>query len=413
MMRTIQMAPVAERFIRYAKIPTQSDPASDTCPSTKGQWKLARLLHDELIALGCTDVTLDAHGYVTATVGSNIEKSVPVIGFIAHMDTSPDFSGTGVNPILVSRYDGGPILLNARKKIWLDPSEFPELLHYQGEDLIVTDGTTLLGADDKAGIAEIMEAISWLIQHPEIPHGTIKIGFTPDEEIGRGADLFKVNAFGAEFAFTLDGGPLGELEFENFNAASATLTIQGRNVHPGTAKKKMINAMQVGMDLHHLLPWFERPEHTEGFEGFFHLIRFNGTVDQAQMEYIIRDHHLNRFEERKRVLLKAVEGINKKYPENTVHIMISDQYFNMREKIEPVYHIIELAHKAMMLAKVNPVIKPIRGGTDGARLSYMGLPTPNIFTGGHNFHGRYEFIPISSMEKAIVVIVNIVRLAAG
>lgn len=406
-------SPIAERFIRYARIHSQSDTRSASCPSTSCQMDLARVLLADLLEIGCTEVSLDRNGYIMATLEATVDVKTPVIGFIAHMDTSPDYSGKDVNPQIIESYQGGDIPLDLQGKVILSPAEFPEILNYTGQDLIVTDGTTLLGADDKAGIAEIMEAMKYLHLHPEIPHGKIRIGFTPDEEIGRGADLFDVKKFNADFAYTLDGGPVGELEYENFNAAAAILHIQGRNVHPGTAKDKMINALQVAIDLHSLLPAHDRPERTEGYEGFFHLSKLEGTVEKARMEYIIRDHDFDRFTLRKNLLAEITAEMNKKYQEGTVKASVRDQYFNMKEKIMPVYHIIDLAAKAMREAGIEPLIIPIRGGTDGSKLSYMGLPTPNIFTGGHNYHGRFEFIPVQSMTKAVEVIINIARLAAG
>jgi tripeptide aminopeptidase len=404
---------VAGRFIRYAKVDTQSDASSKTCPSTPGQIDLAKLLLQDLLEAGCTKVILDKNGYVTATLESNVSGSCPVIGLIAHMDTSPDFSGKNVNPRIISGYDGLPVALDAAGWIILSPEDFPELIDYKGQDLIVTDGSTLLGADDKAGIAEIIEAVSRIHEHPEIPHGRIRICFTPDEEIGRGADLFDLAAFHADFAYTLDGGPIGQLEYENFNAAGAVIRIQGRNVHPGTAKDKMINALQLAIDIHHQLPHAERPELTEGYQGFYHLTKMEGTVEAARMEYIIRDHDRVRFEEKKKLLSDIASEFNKRYPPGTIEIRIKDQYYNMNEKIEPVIHIVDLAAQAMKLAGIEPVISPIRGGTDGAKLSHNGLPTPNLFTGGHNYHGKFEFIPVQSMEKAVEVIINLLRLAAG
>lgn len=407
------MEDVAARFIRYAKINTQSNPQIDRCPSTDGQLELARILFEELLDLGLEDVHLNSNGYVWGTLPANTENALPIIGFLAHMDTSPDFSGENVSPRIINNYDGNAITLSEEEKIVLDPDEFPEIEEYSGQDLIVTNGLTLLGADDKAGIAEIMEAIRFLISNPEIKHGTVKVAFTPDEEIGRGADLFPVKSFGADFAYTLDGGPVGELEFENFNAAGAIVTIKGRNVHPGTAKNKMINAIQLGMDFHHMLPTFDRPEHTEAFEGFYHLTSFNGTVEESKLDYIIRDHNRKDFELKKQRILVNRDLLNKKYQKELVHVEMKDQYFNMREKIEPVMHIVDLARNAMEEVDVKPVIKAIRGGTDGSKLSFMGLPTPNLFTGGHNFHGKYEFIPIQSMVKATAVIVEIIRKAAN
>jgi tripeptide aminopeptidase len=404
---------IAERFIRYTRINSQSDNNSNTSPSTAGQLELAKVILADLHEIGCTEISFDRNGYVMATLPSNVAKEVPVIGFIAHLDTSPDSSGKNVNPRIIGKYDGGDIPLDPQGKVVLSPSEFPEILDYKDQDLIVTDGSTLLGADDKAGVTEIIEAVKYLREHPEIPHGKIRIGFNPDEEIGRGADLFDVKKFGAHFAYTIDGGPIGELEFENFNAASVVVQIQGRNVHPGTAKGKMINALQVAIDLHASLPALDRPEKTEGYEGFFHLSRLEGTVDSARMDYIIRDHDFGRFTGRKNLLAELVARLNKKYPPGTLKASVRDQYFNMREKIMPVYQIIELAAAALREAGVEPLIIPIRGGTDGSKLSYMGLPTPNLFTGGHNYHGRFEFIPLQSMGKAVEVIVNIARLAAS
>ncbi len=403
---------IAERFIRYARINTQSDNKSTTCPSSTGQLELARVLVADLLEIGCTEVSLDRNGYIMATLESNVTKETPNIGFIAHLDTSPDYSGKDVQPQIIN-YDGGDILLDPEGSVRLSPAEFPELLNYTGQDLMVADGTTLLGADDKAGITEIIEAMLYLNLHPEIPHGKIRIGFTPDEEIGRGADLFDVKKFNADFAYTVDGGPIGELEYENFNAAAAVFTIRGRNVHPGTAKDKMINALQVAVDLHSMLPVNDRPEKTEGFEGFFHLTRIEGTVEKARMDYIIRDHDFERFVGRKNLLNEIAAEMNKKYPAGTVKAVVRDQYFNMKEKIMPVFHIIDLAAQAMREAGVEPLIIPIRGGTDGSKLSYMGLPTPNLFTGGHNYHGQFEFIPVQSMGKAVEVIINIARKAAS
>jgi tripeptide aminopeptidase len=406
------MEPVAERLISYAVINTQSNPKSDTCPSTPGQIELARKLLEELIEAGLEDVHLNSDGYVYGTIHANTSKNIPVIGFLAHMDTSPDFTGENVSPSLIRNYDGSAINLNDEEGIFLDPDEFPELLDYRGQDLIVTNGKTLLGADDKAGIAEIMEAILFFKDNPDIKHGTIKIGFTPDEEIGRGADRFPVEAFGADFAYTLDGGPVGELEYENFNAAGAIVKIQGRNVHPGTAKDKMINASQVGIDFHNKLPVFDRPEHTEHRQGFFHLTGFSGNVESARLDYIIRDHDRREFENRKQRLIVAGDLINKKYGKDIIKVEIQDQYYNMKEKIEPVMHIVDLAREAMEIAGIKPVIKAVRGGTDGSKLSFMGLPTPNLFTGGHNFHGKFEFIPVQSMLKSVSLIKEIILLAA-
>ena len=403
------MKTVTERFLRYAKIDTQSDERSNTVPSTKKQLVLAKMLVKELKECGLKDASVDHNGYVMASLPANTDKKRPVIGWIAHMDTSPDFTAGHVNPQIHRNYDGKEIILNKKENIILSPADFPELLDYVGQDLITTDGTTLLGADDKAGIAGIMTALAYLQEHPEIQHSTLKVAFTPDEEIGRGADHFDVKKFGADFAYTVDGGRLGELEYENFNAALATVTLTGRNVHPGTAKDKMINSMHLAMEFNALLPPSERPEHTEGYEGFYHLIDIQGAVEQTTMRYLVRDHDRSRFEQRKKFLKECASLIRIKYGSNSIRLDVRDQYYNMKEKIEPVKYIIDLAREAMVQCGVTPIVKPIRGGTDGARLSYMGLPTPNLFTGGHNFHGRFEFIPISSMEKAVKVIVRIIE----
>ncbi|HHJ09588.1 MAG TPA: peptidase T [Bacteroidetes bacterium] len=403
------MKTVTERFLRYAKIDTQSEERSNTVPSTKKQLVLAKMLVKELKECGLKDASVDHNGYVMASLPANTDKKRPVIGWIAHMDTSPDFTAGHVNPQIHRNYDGKEIILNKKENIILSPADFPELLDYVGQDLITTDGTTLLGADDKAGIAGIMTALAYLQEHPEIQHSTLKVAFTPDEEIGRGADHFDVKKFGADFAYTVDGGRLGELEYENFNAALATVTLTGRNVHPGTAKDKMINSMHLAMEFNALLPPSERPEHTEGYEGFYHLIDIQGAVEQTTMRYLVRDHDRSRFEQRKKFLKECASLIRIKYGSNSIRLDVRDQYYNMKEKIEPVKYIIDLAREAMVQCGVTPIVKPIRGGTDGARLSYMGLPTPNLFTGGHNFHGRFEFIPISSMEKAVKVIVRIIE----
>lgn len=402
---------IVDRFIKYARIDTQSDENSTQTPSTQKQFNLAKEVEKEALEMGLTDVSLDNNCYLMATLPANTKKDVPVIGFIAHFDTSPDMSGEKVTPRIVKAYDGKDILLNESSGVVLSPTDFPELLYHVGEDLIVTDGNTLLGADDKAGIAEIMNAMQYLIEHPEIEHGKIRIAFTPDEEIGRGADKFDVAKFGAHWAYTMDGSEVGELEYENFNAASAKIEIQGRNVHPGYAKGKMINALHVANELVAMLPEKERPEHTEGYEGFFHLIGINGTVDEAKVSFIIRDHDSLKFEARKRLMSEVVERLNKRY-DNRLTLDMKDQYYNMKEKIEPVMHVIEYAFHAMEAVGVKPNIKPIRGGTDGARLSFMGLPCPNIFAGGMNFHGRYEFLPIQSLQKASEVIVKIAELVA-
>ncbi len=407
------MQSVVNRFIRYIKIDTQSVRKSDTYPSTEKQLDLARLLVAELKALGLEDAAMDQYGYVTATLTANTDSpDVPVVGFLAHMDTSPDLSGTNVNPQFIENYEGGEIVLNAEKGIRMSPEEFPDLKKYIGKTLITTDGTTLLGADDKAGVAEIMAAAEYLVEHPEIKHGTIKIGFTPDEEVGSGVDHFDVPGFGADFAYTVDGGEVGEIQYENFNAASAELTIHGRNVHPGKAKLKMRNALLIGMELNELLPVFERPEFTEKYEGFFHLYLFGGTVEEASMAYIIRDHDREKFEVKKALLGKAVDYINAKYGQMVIDVEIKDQYYNMQEQIEPHPRIIETAIEAVKAVGVTPKIDPVRGGTDGSRLSYMGLPTPNIFTGGHYGHGKYEFIPTFAMEKAVEALVKIAELVA-
>ncbi|MDD3728401.1 MAG: peptidase T [Dysgonamonadaceae bacterium] len=400
---------IVDRFIKYAKIDTQSDENNSETPSTKKQFDLARVVEQEMRDMGLEDIYLDDKCYLMGTLPSNIDKKVPTIGFISHFDTSPDMSGKNVKPRIVENYDGKEIVLNEKDNIVLSPKDFPEVLDYVGEDIIVTDGTTLLGADDKAGIAEIMNAMQYLIDHPEIKHGKIRIGFTPDEEIGRGADHFDVKKFGAEWAYTMDGSQIGELEYENFNAASAKILIQGRNVHPGYAKNKMINALHIANEIVMLLPVNERPEFTSGYEGFFHLIGLNGTVDEASVSYIIRDHDHNKFEKRKTQMQKVVNFVNTKYPES-VKLEMNDQYYNMREKVEPVKHIVDLAFRAMKALDIEPIVKPIRGGTDGARLSYMGLPCPNIFAGGINFHGRFEFLPIKSLKKASEVVVKIAEM---
>jgi tripeptide aminopeptidase len=399
-----------EKFLRYINIDTQADPTSKTFPSTQKQFDLARLLLDELIEMGLKDAHLDEKGYVMATLPSNIEKEVPVIGFLAHMDTAPDMSGKNIKPQIIENYNGQDIELNVN--LYLKTEDFPELENYKGQTLITTDGTTLLGADNKAGIAGIMTAVEHLLNNPYIKHGEIKVGFTPDEEIGKGVDFFDVKKFGAQYAYTIDGGQLGELEFENFNAAYAKIIVQGRNVHPGMSKNKMINSMLVGNEFNDMLPVFERPEYTDHYEGFFHLIKVDGTVEKSALQYIIRDHDRSKFEKRKHLFQQTADFINLKYGTGTITVELKDQYYNMREKIEPVYHIVEIAEQAMNELGIKPIIKPIRGGTDGARLSYMGLPCPNIFAGGHNFHGKYEFIPLESMEKATHVIIKIAQLYA-
>lgn len=404
---------VVERFLRYIAIDTQSDETSSTFPSTQKQFDLLNLLVKELKEIGLSEVSIDEKGYVMGTLPSNVKKKVPVIGFLAHVDTSPDMPGVNVKHKLVENYDGKSILLNKELNLSLTPADFPELLDYKGQTLITTDGTTLLGADNKAGIAEIMTAMEFLVKNPSIPHGTIKVGFTPDEEIGKGVDHFDVKKFGAEYAYTIDGGAIGELEFENFNAAMAKIAVQGRNIHPGYAKDKMINSLLVLMELNALLPVNERPEFTQDYEGFYHLTKLEGTVEKASMQYIIRDHDRKKFESKKEFIKKACDFMNKKFGEGVVLLELKDQYFNMREKVEPVYHVVEIAVIAMEQVGVKPRVKPIRGGTDGARLSYMGLPCPNIFAGGHNFHGKFEFIPTESMEKAVKVILKLAELYAG
>ncbi len=404
------MEKVVERFIGYARTDTQSDEDSKRCPSTNKQLDLAKVLKEEMEEMELEEVSMDDNGYLMATLPSNSQRQLPVLGLIAHMDTSPDMSGKNVDPKIVKNYDGKDIILNKKKNIILSPIDFPGLKKYVGLDLITTDGTTLLGADDKAGIAEILTAVEYLIDNPGIEHGKIRIGFTPDEEIGRGADKFDVEAFGADFAYTVDGGEEGELEYENFNAAMAVIEIKGRNVHPGTAKDQMINSIHLAYEFNSMLPPHERPEHTEAYEGFFHLIDIEGNVEKSRIRYLIRDHDRKKFEEKKTLVRNIAGFMNKKYDKNRIKLSIKDQYYNMREKIADHYHIVELAEKAMKQAGVNPLVRPIRGGTDGARLSYMGLPCPNIFTGGHNYHGRYEFIPVRSMVNSVNTIINIIKL---
>ena len=405
------MEKILDRFLRYVAVDTQSNEESETQPSAAKELDLLRMLRDELAALG-VEATLDEYGYVMASIPSNIGKKVPAVGFIAHVDTAPDASGKDVKPQIIPNYDGGPIDLKGVPGLQLKPEEFPEMRHFIGQTLITTDGTTLLGADDKAGVAEIMNAVQYIVEHPEFKHGNIKIGFTPDEEIGRGVVKFDVKRFGADFAYTMDGGEIGELEYENFNAASAKIHIQGRNVHPGSAKGKMKNAILIGQEFQSLLPVDQRPEFTENYEGFFHLISFKGTVEEADFAYIIRDHDRAKFEEKKKVILRCADFINAKYGEGTAEAVVKDQYYNMREQVEPHYHIIEKAVKAMEMAGIKPKIQPIRGGTDGANLSFKGLPCPNIFAGGLNFHGKMEFVPLESIEKASEVILNLITLFA-
>ena len=403
---------LVERFLKYVSFDTQSSEETRLTPSTPGQMVFAEYLKSELESLGLEEITLDEHGYLFATLPANTDKAVPTIGFIAHMDTSPDMSGKDVSPRIVENYTGSDIVLNAEEKIVLSPVQFPELLAHKGEDLIVTNGKTLLGADDKAGIAEIISAVAYLKEHPEIKHGKIRIGFNPDEEIGEGAHKFDVEKFGCEWAYTMDGGEVGELEFENFNAAAAKIIFKGRNVHPGYAKHKMINSIRIANQFVSMLPRHETPEHTEGYEGFYHLIGIQGDVEQTTLTYIIRDHDRSRFESRKREVAHLVRKINAEYGEDVAVLELRDQYYNMREKIEPVMHVIDTAFAAMEAVGVKPNVKPIRGGTDGAQLSFKGLPCPNIFAGGLNFHGRYEFVPIQNMEKAMKVIVKIAELVA-
>ena len=402
---------VVDRFLEYVKFDTQSDELTNLTPSTPGQMEFAQYLEGKLKELGLKNVSLDENGYLMATLPGNTDEKVPTIGFIAHLDTSPDMSGRHVNPRIVKDYDGNDIVLNAEKEIVLSPTQFPELLHYTGQDLIVTDGNTLLGADDKAGIAEIITAVEYLMAHPEIKHGDIRIAFNPDEEIGLGAHKFDVEKFGADWAYTMDGGEIGELEYENFNAAVAKVTFIGRNVHPGYAKHKMINSLRVATQFAIMLPRWETPEHTEGYEGFYHMVGIEGDVEKTVLTYIIRDHDRDRFERRKKEFEHLTRKINKEFPE-CASLELKDQYYNMREKIEPVMHVIEIAEQAMRNADITPKVVPIRGGTDGAQLSFKGLPCPNIFAGGVNFHGRYEFVPIPSMEKAVEVIVEIAKIVA-
>ena len=405
------MEKIVERFLRYVAVDTRSDEESSSQPSAAKELNLLRMLRDELVEMG-VGATLDEWGYVMGRIPSNIGRKVPAVGFIAHVDTAPDASGADIKPQIIENYDGSDIALKGVEGLMLKPSEFPELLKYKGQTLITTDGTTLLGADDKAGVAEIMEAVRYVVEHPEFKHGDICIGFTPDEEIGRGVVKFDVEKFGADFGFTMDGGEIGELEFENFNAASAKIHIQGRNVHPGNAKNKMKNAILIASELNSLLPVEQRPEYTEGYEGFFHIISFKGSVEEADIAYIIRDHDREKFEQKKKVIAKVCHFINGKYGQGTATPEVKDQYYNMKEMVEPHYHIIEKAVKAMEMAGVKPKIQPIRGGTDGANLSFKGLPCPNIFAGGHNFHGKMEYVPVESMVKAEEVILNIISLFA-
>ncbi len=405
------MQHIIDRFLSYIRIDTQSDPNSKTTPSTEKQWNLANELVFELKEIGMTDVSIDNNAYIMATLPSNVDHSVPTIGFISHFDTTPDFSGTNVNPQIIEDYDGGDIILNVEQKIVLSPFYFEDLQQYKGQTLITTDGTTLLGADDKAGITEIITAMEYLLKHPEIKHGTVRVAFTPDEEIGRGAHKFDVEKFGAEWAYTMDGSQIGELEYENFNAAGAKVTISGKSVHPGYAKDKMVNAISIANEFISILPPEETPQNTSGREGFFHVHHLKGEIEHAEFELIIRDHDAEQFERRKQLLRDITDKLNGIFGD-CISMDLNDQYFNMREKVEPVFHIVKLAKEAMEAVGIEPIIKPIRGGTDGSQLSFMGLPCPNIFAGGHNFHGKYEYIPVESMQKAVEVIVKICELTA-
>lgn len=406
------MEKLLERFLRYVKVGTTSNDTSDSCPSTKGQLILGKMISEEMRDLGITDATVDENGYVMGSIPGNAGPGIPVIGFIAHLDTSPDMSGENVNPQLHHNYDGGELVLNQEKNIVLSPSELPEMKKYSGQTLITTDGTTLLGADNKAGIAEIMTVAEIILNSKNIRHGDIRICFTPDEEIGRGANRFDVSKFGAEYAYTVDGGEIGSLEYETFNAATATVTIQGKSIHPGSAKNQMINSIGVANEFCSMLPQSEKPEHTEGYEGYFHVFNFNGTVDSTTMKILIRDHSEKKFNTRKQFVKSVTDWLNKKYEDKTVVVSIRDEYYNMRQQIEPFMHIVNIAETAIRNCGLVPVITPVRGGTDGARLSYMGLPCPNLFTGGHNFHGRYEYIPLESMQKTVEAICEIIKLVA-
>ena len=403
---------IIKRFVGYVTVDTESDPASDTTPSTAKQWDLANALVDELKAIGLEEVTIDKHAYIMATLPSNVDHEVPTIGFISHFDTTPDFTGANVKPQIIDKYDGKDIILNEEENIVLSPDYFEDLLLYKGQTLITTDGTTLLGADDKAGITEIVSAMEYLVANPQIKHGKIRVGFTPDEEIGRGAHKFDVEKFGADWAYTMDGSQIGELEYENFNAAGAVVKVKGKIVHPGYAKGKMVNSMYIATEFINSLPRLETPEHTEGYQGFFHLYSISGEVEETVLEYIIRDHDLGHFEARKEMMQKLTDELNAQYEREVVTIEIKDQYFNMKEKVEPVMHIVDIAEEAMKQLNIKPLIKAIRGGTDGSQLSYMGLPCPNIFAGGHNFHGRYEYVPVESMIKATEVICKIAEITA-
>lgn len=404
---------ITDRFLKYVSFHTTSDESTNLTPSTPGQMVFAKYLVEELTAIGLSEINLDKNGYVMATLPANTDKEVPTIGFIAHMDTSPDMSGRNIKPRIIENYDGNDILLNEEQVIVLETSKYPEITKYKGQDIIVTDGTTLLGADDKAGIAEIVTAMEYLISHPEIKHGKIRIAFTPDEEIGQGAHHFDVETFSAEWAYTMDGSEIGELEYENFNAASASITFKGINVHPGYAKHKMKNSIRIAHQFISMLPRHETPEHTEGYEGFYHLLSMKGSVEKTTLNYIIRDHDKDRFERRKKEMQHLVNKINAEFGDNTAEAEVKDQYYNMREKIEPMMYIVDLAAEAMKEIGITPKIKPIRGGTDGSQLSFKGLPCPNIFAGGHNFHGRFEYIPVQSMEKATQVIITIIKNLAN
>jgi len=404
---------ITDRFLKYVSFTTTSDENTNMTPSTPGQKIFARHLVEELNSIGLKEVELDTNGYVTATLPANTDKKIPTIGFIAHMDTSPDMSGRHVKARVIANYDGEDIVLNQEKEIVFETKKYPEILQYKGQDIVVTDGTTLLGADDKAGLAEIVTAMEYLIAHPEIKHGKIRLAFTPDEEIGQGADHFDVTKFNAEWAYTMDGGEIGELEYENFNAAGVKVFFKGLNVHPGYAYHKMRNSMRIAQEFVGMLPRWETPEHTLDYEGFYHLTNIEGTVERTTLSYIIRDHDRDRFERRKKEIKHLVNKINAEFGEDTATIEIKDQYYNMREKIEPVMHVVDLAFEAMEAVGVKPNVKPIRGGTDGSRLSYMGLPCPNIFAGGHNFHGRFEYVPVQSMEKAMQVVVKIIEILAN
>lgn len=406
------MQHIIDRFVRYVTIDTESDPNSKTTPSTAKQWVLAHKLVEELKAIGLSDVTIDENAYIMATLPSNVEHEVPTIGFISHFDTTPDFTGANVKPQIIENYNGKDIVLNSEENIILSPDYFEDLLLYKGKTLITTDGSTLLGADDKAGITEIVTAMEYLISHPEVKHGTLRVGFTPDEEIGRGAHKFDVEKFGADWAYTMDGSQVGELEYENFNAAGAVVKAKGKIVHPGYAKGKMINSMYYATEFINVLPRLETPEHTDGYEGFFHLHQIDGKVEETVLHYIIRDHDKSKFEARKALMQNVVLDLNAKFESEVFEIKLTDQYFNMKEKVVPVMHIVDIAEEAMIQLGIKPLIKPIRGGTDGSQLSYMGLPCPNIFAGGHNFHGRYEYVPVESMQKAVEVICKIAELTA-